>query len=541
MSLKGQAMPSFSYARANAARRCVAAGLPALFFAGTGLVFTGAAVGLTMAASPAFAAGTALYAYAGGRAVLPSTCPITANASKECTLAEALSLAVAGDTVALATAGSVAHYVGNWTVRTPFTSSFKPLTIEAAPRVTNPTLDGNHGKLAGCGTVVCHGPVLTILSGLHVQIDRLTFENADNTVTNYGGAIENEGGGTLTVLASAFSGNTAGNGGAVDNGDNHGAGTLTVAGSTFSGNSAIGGKTGTGNGGAIDNGDNSGSGRLSVSGSTFSGNSAKGSTKGTGDGGAIDNGDNSGSGALSVSGSTFSGNSATGSHRGTGGGGAIDNGDNSGSGALSVSGSTFFGDKANYGGALANATVSASVFGSTFSGNTAGYGGAIADGVSGVAALSVSGSTFTQNRASANGGAIDNADGISSPSAPRRGALTVSVSTFSGNSATASGKALGVIPLARSGDGGAIDNADNEGDGVLTVTASTFSSNTASNGGGTIANFFTVWASADIFNGPCHESLGGTWNDEGYNVAAGTTCLSAGTGDVSQDANRLGP
>ena len=412
MSFKGQAMPTFSYARAKASKRGVATGLPALFLAGTALGFAGTAVSLTVAASPAFAAGTALYAYAGGRAVLPSNCPITATASKECTLGEALSLAVAGDTVALATPGRVAHYVGNWTVRTPFTSSSKPLTIEAAPGVTNPTLDGNRGKLAGCGTVVCHGPVLTILSGLHVRTDRLTFQNADNTVTNFGGAIENEGGGTLTVLASAFSGNTAANGGAIDNGDNHGAGTLIVTGSTFSGNSAIGAKTGTGNGGAIDNGDNSGS------------------------------------GTLSVSGSTFSGNSATGSQRGTGGGGAIDNGDDHGAGMLSVSGSTFLGNKANYGGAIANATVSASVSGSTFSGNSAGYGGAIADGVSGIAALSVSGSTFTQNSASANGGAIDNGDGISF-----RGALTVTVSTFSGNSATGSGRAVGVIALAHRGDG----------------------------------------------------------------------------------------
>jgi hypothetical protein len=536
MSFKEQAMPTFSYARAKAAKRWVATGLPALFFAGIALVFAGTAAGLTLAASPAFAAGTALYAYAGGRAVLPSNCPITSTASKECTLGEALSLAVAGNTVALATPGSVEHYVGNWTVRTPFTSFSKPLTIEAAPGVTNPTLDGNHGKLPGCGTVVCHGPVLTILSGLHVRTDRLTFRNADNTVTNFGGAIENEGGGTLTVLASAFSDNAATNGGAIDNGDNHGAGTLSVEGSTFSYNSAIGAKTGTGNGGAIDNGDNGGSGTLSVSGSRFSGNSAKGSTKGTGDGGAIDNGDNGGSGTLSVSSSTFSRNSATGTQRGTGGGGAIDNGDNHGAGTLSVSSSTFLGNKANYGGAIANATVSASVSGSTFSANSAGYGGAIADGVSGIAALSVSGSTFTQNSASANGGAIDNGDGISF-----RGALTVTVSTFSGNSATGSGRAVGVIALAHRGDGGAIDNADNEGDGTLTVTASTFSGNTARNGGDTIANFFTVWASADIFNGPCHESVGGIWNDEGYNVGAGTTCLSAGTGDISHGADRLGP
>jgi hypothetical protein len=516
-------------------RRCLAAGLPAFFLAATAL---------TVTASPVSAEGTVLYAYVGGHAVLPASCPQTTTASKQCTLGEALFLAVAGGTVDLATPGSARHYVGNWTVRTSITSSAAPVTIEPAPGVTNPVLDGNHGKATGCATDFCNGPVLTIYSDVHVHLDGLTVQNADNTADNYGGAIQNNGGGTLTVSACTFSGNSARNGGAIDNADNHGSGMLNVSGSTFSGNSATGDKKGTGDGGAIDNADNGGHGTISLSASRFSGNSATGTVSGTGDGGAIDNADNGATGTISVSASRFSGNSATGAKRDTGGGGAIDNGDNSGTGTLSASASTFSANRANYGGAIANGTGSGTVSASTFSGNLAGYGGAIASGDSGIGALSVSGSTFSENSASSNGGAIDNGDGNSfrgTVGVSFRGDLSVSASTFSSNSATGTNRAPGVIVLAHTGDGGAIDNGDNAGTGTLTVTASTFSANLAEKHGGTVANFLTVWASADIFSGSCSESAGGIWNDAGYNVGSDATCLSAGTGDVSHGADRLGP
>jgi hypothetical protein len=161
----------------------------------------------------------------------------------------------------------------------------------------------------------------------------------------------------MTVSASTFAGNSAGDGAAIDNGDHGGSttatnegafaviataiakdtDTLTVSASTIAGNSA------SGDGGAIDNGDHDGTETATGPGpatveseaidtetqsawdSTFSRNSA------SGDGGATDNGDHGGS-ATAVDtqttwDSTFSGN--------TGGRGAVtDNGDNSGSGTV---------------------------------------------------------------------------------------------------------------------------------------------------------------------------------------------------------------
>jgi Chlamydia polymorphic membrane protein (Chlamydia_PMP) repeat len=319
------AMPRSVSTRARAVRRCLIAGFPALFFAGS-------ALSLVQPASSASAAGViTLYAYAGRGAIGPTTCPRTTTGSRECTLAEALSKSVAGSTIALATPGRKGHYVGNWTVSTLAFSPSAPLTIEPALGVADPTLDGNHGKATGCQTKICNGPVLTIASGVHVDIDGITIQDADNA--GHGGAIDNPGGGTVIVSASTFYGNTAGDGGAIDNGDK-GGGVLNVSASMFSHNTA------TSDGGAIDNGDR-GSGAVTVSASTFSGNTA------TSDGGAIDNADR-GSAGLTISGSTFWGNRAT-------DGGAIDNADRGGAG-LAISASTFSGNTATSdGGAIDNA------------------------------------------------------------------------------------------------------------------------------------------------------------------------------------------
>ena len=206
-----------------------------------------------------------------------------------------------------------------------------PLRIEPALGVADPTLDGNHGKTNGCQTKICDGPVLTIASGVHVDIDGITIQDADNA--GHGGAIDNSRGGTVIVSASTFYGNTAGDGAAIDNGDK-GGGVLSVSASMFSHNTA------TSDGGAIDNGDR-GSGAVTVSASTFSGNTA------TSDGGAIDNADR-GSAGLTISGSTFWGNRAT-------DGGAIDNADRGGAG-LAISASTFSSNTATgEGGAIDNA------------------------------------------------------------------------------------------------------------------------------------------------------------------------------------------
>jgi hypothetical protein len=423
---KAPAMPFVSSAGARAPRRGAAASFLVLFFVGSALSLVGA--------SSASAAGVrTLYAYGGGGATSPTSCPKTTRASEKCTLAEALALSVAGSTVALATPGSKGHYIGNWTVSTRAFSPSAPVTLEPAPGVADPTLDGNQGKATNCQTKTCDGPVLTLASGVHMDLNGVTLQGADNT--GRGGAIDNGGGGTLSVSACRFSDNRAVDGGAIDNGD-RGGGVLTVSASTFSGNTA------TGDGGAIDNGDRGG-GVLTVSASTFSGNTAGR------DGGAIANADR-GSGGLTVSASKFSGNKAT-------DGGAVDNGD-SGSGGLTVSASTFSANTAaSDGGAIDNGdrgSGTLSVLISTFSRNTASDGGAINNaGNQGKGSLSVSASTFSGNRASHDGGAIDNGDNGS-------GSLSLWASTLSGNVANH--------------DGGAIDNGDNGGTSVTSVAADIF-------------------------------------------------------------------
>lgn len=443
---------------------------------------------------PASVPVTTWYAYAKGQAKSPTSCPETGIASRQCTLSEALSRAAAGSSVDLASSGHGGVYVGNWTVSTPGTTSSAPLTIGPAPGIRQPTLGGNRGQPAGCGTGTCDGPVLTIGRDVHVDIEGVTIRHADDTATvGLGGAIENIHGGTVTVSRCTFLDDYAyASGGAIDNADITGTGTLIVSGSTFLGNYAE-----NDDGGAIANADVSGHGSVIVSSSTFSGNSAI-----NGEGGAIDNGDTRGNGRLVVSGSTFLGNVAARA-------GAIDNADNA-RGTLSVSGSTFTGNVSalDDGGAIVNAD----------------WGG--------TGTLIVSGSTFSGNKTVGDGGAIDNADNV----ATSRGTLIVSTSTFSGNIADV--------------HGGAIDNADFGGTGTAVVSASTFSANSANNiyatngasGGGVIATgtHSTVWVVADIFNGPCLRE-GGTWDDKGYNVGSNGSCLGRARGDVGHGANRLGP
>jgi hypothetical protein len=114
--------------------------------------------------------------------------------------------------------------------------------------------------------------------------------------------------------------------------------------------------------------------------------------------------------------------------------------------------------------------------------------------------------------------------------------VVVSTSTFSGKRALGQANAPGVFPFNAGGLGGAINNWR-----TLSVSGSTFSANTAKNGGGAISNSSFVWAAPEIFNGPCYEESGGTWNDEGYNVGKDAACLNGGTGDVSHGAGHLGP
>jgi hypothetical protein len=478
------------------------------------------------------------YAYAGATTSGLKSCPESPSKSAECTLSEALGLATAGGVVALATPGRARHYVGNWHVATPGTAISGPLVVQPAPGVAAPVLDGDSGKKAGCQTAQCNGAVLTLGTGLNVDIAGAVFasaagsaiENGDhatlevsactftgNLAPDMGAAIQNDNSGTVYVSGSRFVRNSAPRSGAIDNGA---VATVIVAGSTFLRNTATDeGQTSPG-GGAIAN-----AGTLAVRGSTFTDNSAPGLNNFDVAGGAVNN---NFSGELIVTGSTFSGNSSS-----QGAGGAVDN--NNAANA-SVTGSTFVGNSAGWGGAVGNGSGTVTISRSTFSNNSSGNGGAIFNSLTDLyvylpAVTRVLASTFVDNSGGAGGGAIANAfDGPS-------GTVVVSGSTFTGN--TADG-----------GSGGAIASGDasNSGAGTLTVWESTFSAkgangapgdNIADSGAGLPGDSVSV--AANIFAGDCTQQR---WHDEGYNVGRDRTCFDHGPGDVDRGAgltDLLGP
>ena len=172
-------------------------------------------------------------------------------------------------------------------------------------------------------TIVDGGGVASVLftarRGLLVSVSRITLRNgggmgdggaiyncmasltiADSAIVGssarpgsgnlgYGGGTYNCPGGSLTIVNSTYSKNSAEDGGAICNG-----GTLTIEGSTFSDNTAR-----LARGGAIFN-----YGRLTITNSTFAGNAVP-----NGSGGAIHNGQLFGQfGTLSISSSTIARN-----------------------------------------------------------------------------------------------------------------------------------------------------------------------------------------------------------------------------------------
>ena len=313
---------------------------------------------LVFAVSAAGAQAATLFAYANG-AGTPGGCAVSTPASAGCSLARALSSAVAGDTVKLETPGSGAggtDFVGNWSIGTSGTSAAERVTIDGGD-VSGATLNGNNGSAAGCTTAACNGPVLSVTDDMFLGVENVRVVNAHNSDTGVGGGVQNDHGGTVTIAGSAFVGNTASDGGAVDNGDLEGSGSVTITGSSFMGNTA--GR----DGGAVDNGDTAGSGSVTITGSSFTGNTAGG------DGGAVDNGDLAGSGSVTITGSVFAGNTAGVD------GGAVDNGDGTG--------------------AFGPGSGSVSIADSTFSADTAGvHGGEVDTGDGGDGVLVVSASTF---------------------------------------------------------------------------------------------------------------------------------------------------
>jgi predicted outer membrane repeat protein len=178
--------------------------------------------------------------------------------------------------------------------------------------VTGSTFVDNAGQVAG-GAIFSGGPSGTAsLTVTGSTFDTNTIADASIRGGLGGGAIFNGDGSTATVSQSTFTNNQvdSGGGGAIDtadgtNGYAETAGPMTISASTFTGNTA-GEQVGMGYGGAIDSGYGNfrDQGPVTVSDSTFSGNIANT------DGGAIDSGDESGAGTVSVAASTFAFNAA---------------------------------------------------------------------------------------------------------------------------------------------------------------------------------------------------------------------------------------
>lgn len=161
------------------------------------------------------------------------------------------------------------------------------------------TVDGGNADITVSGDNAVR--VFQVNALAELALRDLTVADAD-AGSDFGGGIRNTG--SLMVVRSIFSGNSAGFGGGIfiDPG-----GTIKVTSSTFHGNSARDGIVVSGFGGGIDN-----RGTLEVSGSTFSRNSADRN------GGGLRNGN-----MAEVTNSTFFGNSAANSGGGTANNGAM--------------------------------------------------------------------------------------------------------------------------------------------------------------------------------------------------------------------------
>lgn len=185
-----------------------------------------------------------------------------------CTLRDAISAAVGGDTINFAVV-NIQLNSGNSLSLTDTSGSV--ITIDGGGSVE---LDGNHATR-----------IFSIGANTKVSLKGLTIVNGQVAANQYGGAIASAG--NLTITNSVLSGNTAGAGGGISN--DHG--TLTISSSVIANNVSIN------SGGGIF----STAGTIVVTNSTISGNESQYA------GGGIF-GSNVGMTSLTISDSTVSGN-----------------------------------------------------------------------------------------------------------------------------------------------------------------------------------------------------------------------------------------
>jgi hypothetical protein len=288
-------------------------------------------------------------------------------------------------------------------------------------------------------------------SGIYIGNGNLIVDNciiSGNTASRGGGICNWSG--TLTIIASTISSNTAdddGGGGGIYNCE----GIIDITESTISGNTAYGG-SGIFNGGT-----------LTITSSTISGNTAD-------EGGGIYNQD----GTLTITSSTISGNTAA-----SRSGGGIGNN----RGTLTITSSDISGNTATYcGGGIDNSHGTLTITRSNISGNNVSRPEALftqGGGIHNCDTLDITSSTISGNTAS-RGGGINN-----------YGTLTIASSIISGNTA-----------------------ADDMGGGIyssvtLTITGSTISDNTAADDGGGIFNYGTLTITGSTISGNTSDRYGG--------------------------------
>lgn len=336
------------------------------------------------------------------------------------------------NTIAAASAGTLINFDTTGVFATPQTISLT--TGDIAITADNLTIDGpGQTQLAIDGNN--NDRVFTVLAN-HLTIQDLTIQNGQvgSFFDQRGGGIYFSGSGTLHIVNSTITGNTAANGGGIHT--SAPTGTLIIENSTISNNNLSIQNTYGGGGIFSEN-------QLTIiRNSTISGNSS-GS-----DGGAIRMASPS---TLVIENSDIINNQ-------TQGVGTIQFG---GVGSVTISGSTFSGNSAGvYGGAI-NTNVPLNITNTTITGNTAGRrGGGVSNSTS---STTISNSIITNNVTTdptgyGGGGIYFDDDGLG-------GTLTIANSVISGNSSAAQGGGI---------------SSDS---GTIAVTNSTLSGNLAGLGG----------------------------------------------------------
>ncbi len=493
----------------------------------------GGLASLVIAAHPAFAAATYLYASPSGTASgLCTTQPSSSSGdSGVCSLQNALDAAASSTYTSSDAVTIYLEHTNGDTCSSSSVCTFKDdYTLSSSTKASSITIEPSGTvSLASSSNVVLNGNALGTVftndapSGTTVALEGMEITNGsapggdgyggggldnsnsgtvnvtDSTISNniatsgdsdgdgdgYGGGIYNNSTGAVNVTDSTISNNSANHGGGIYN---KGTGTVTVTDSTIGGSTATSGNTASGgSGGGIYN---DSTGAVAVTGSTISNNSAYG-------GGGINN---NSTGIVTVTDSTISGNSVT-----TGVGGGINNNN----GTVTVTDSTIGGSTATsgntasggYGGGIYNYSGTVTVKDSTISGNSTTYGG----GIDNSGTMTVKDSTISGN-STTYGGGIDN-----------NGTMTVTDSTISGNSTTY---------------GGGIDNNT----GSMNVTDSTISGNTSNSYGGGIYNdTYTVNVTDSTISGNTATFGGGIYNYSGAidvtdSTISGNSATSGGSG-----------